>query len=141
MGLLVVRAVDGEGEVTIDTAPSQLNVIAAMHSSGLITLADAAGLAALISVMDSVEQVDAIVPLGRSATMEFRAPARGRLVATCRLAGTDLDAALTLRSAGQTTVRLSTVADIRDVSGCVVCTGRFDWSIRRVELLGATPIA
>lgn len=62
------------------------NVIGSLHSSGLIALIDAAGLAAIIGACEAEEDFTGIVPLGAVASLDFRAPARGRLVASCRLA-------------------------------------------------------
>ena len=41
-GLEVLRAADGAAQVTLAVQPTLTNVIGSLHSSGLITLADAA---------------------------------------------------------------------------------------------------
>ena len=85
-GLEVVRAADGAAEVALLTQPTLTNVIGSLHSGGLITLADAAGLAAIIAACESEDEMRGVLPLGAAAALEFRAPARGRLTASCRLA-------------------------------------------------------
>src|SRR5215470_4069942 len=85
LGLEVRRAGDGVGEVAADVPAALTNVIGSLHSSGLITLVDAAGLAAIIGAADSADAFAGIVPLGSAAELRFLAPARGWLTATCRL--------------------------------------------------------
>ncbi|GAA1527002.1 hypothetical protein GCM10009827_049920 [Dactylosporangium maewongense] len=131
VGLEVVRAVNGVGVVTVTAPPALANVIGSLHSSGLVTLADAAGLAAIISACPTPDAVQGVVPLGAAATMRFLAPARGHLTATCRL---DPDARETLAEVFigvANRVRIATTADITDETGVVVCQGTFDWSVRR----------
>ena len=73
-GLEVLRAADGVAEVSLLTPPGLTNVIDSLHSSGLITLADAAGLAAIIAACEAEDEFRGVVPLGATATLEFRAP-------------------------------------------------------------------
>ena len=49
LGLTVVEAVDGVGRVVMPVSDAVHNVIAALHSSGVAALADAAALAAALS--------------------------------------------------------------------------------------------
>jgi acyl-coenzyme A thioesterase PaaI-like protein len=130
-GIEVLRAVDGASEVVLVTAPAMTNVIGSLHSSGLITLIDAAGLAAIIAACDAEDDFHGVVPLGAAASLDFRAPARGRLVASCHLSQ---EARLALRpvlSRGGGRARITTVADVVDEAGVLVCRGTFEWSIRR----------
>ena len=127
----VRRAIDGTSEVVLVTPPAMTNVIGSLHSSGLITLVDAAGLAAIIAAGDTEDDFHGIVPLGAAASLEFRAPARGRLVASCQL---DQDARRALGPvfSGQADrARITTVTDIVDGAGVLVCRGTFQWSVRR----------
>jgi acyl-coenzyme A thioesterase PaaI-like protein len=131
-GIEVLRAADGAAEVALQTPEALVNVIGSLHSSGLIALVDAAGLAAIIAASGSPEDMDRVVPLGSVAHLDFRAPARGRLVASCRL---DSDARRALRPllSGRTDrARVATVADVTDATGALVCRGGFDWSVRRL---------
>ena len=75
-GLEVLRAADGSAEVALRTPLRLTNVIGSLHSSGLITLADAAGLAAIIAACETEDEMRGVLPLGAVATLEFRAPAR-----------------------------------------------------------------
>ena len=131
LGIEVLRAADGAAEIALDVPPAMTNVIGSLHSSGLIALIDAAGLAAIIAGCETGTGFDGVVPLGAAASLEFRAPARGRLVASCQL---DHDARLALRpvlSAAKDRARFSTTADVVDEAGTLVCRGTFDWSVRR----------
>ncbi|MEV1085066.1 DUF4442 domain-containing protein [Streptomyces sp. NPDC050211] len=127
----VLSATDGTAELTCLTPESLTNVIGSLHSSGLIALADAAGLAAIIAESTGPDDMTGVVPLGTHASMEFLAPARGRLVATCRLTREARDAVRPLLARETHRARLSTRTEITDATGAVVCRGTFDWSVRR----------
>jgi acyl-coenzyme A thioesterase PaaI-like protein len=131
VGLEVMRAMDGVGVVAVTVRPHLTNVIGSLHSSGLITLIDAAGLAAIIAACPTEQAFDGVVPLGTAASLRFLAPARGRLVATCVLdehAGQQLTAVL---GAAARRARFTTTAVVADETDAVVCEGTFDWSVRR----------
>jgi len=131
-GIEVLRAVDGVGEVALTTLPAMTNVIGSLHSSGLITLVDAAGLAAIIAACETEDEFRQLVPLGAAASMEFRAPARGRLVASCRLDGDARRALRPVLSGREDRTRITTLAEVTDAAGALVTRGSFDWSIRRL---------
>ncbi|MCZ4095214.1 DUF4442 domain-containing protein [Streptomyces sp. So13.3] len=135
-GLEVLRAADGAAEVAMVTLPEMTSVIGSLHSSGLITLVDAAGLAAIIAACEAADDFQHVVPLGATASLDFRAPARGKLLASCRL---DAEARRVLRpvlSGKATRARITTVADVTDAAGTLVCRGTFSWSIRRSPTTG-----
>jgi acyl-coenzyme A thioesterase PaaI-like protein len=73
-GLEVLRAAGGAAEVALLTQPALTSVIGSLHSSGLITLADVAGLAAIIAACEAEDEIRGVLPLGAAATLEFRAP-------------------------------------------------------------------
>jgi acyl-coenzyme A thioesterase PaaI-like protein len=133
LGLRVVHAEDGAAEIAVDVLPELFNVIGSMHSSGLIALVDAAGLAALISSVTDEQEFDGIVPLGATSNLEFRKPALGPLFAKCALEPGGADAMRELFTRRRDKVGLTTRADIFDAANVVVCTGTFDWSVRRTE--------
>jgi uncharacterized protein (TIGR00369 family) len=130
-GITVLRAADGAAEVAMPTPPGLLNVIGSLHSSGLVALADAAGLAAIIAASATERDLDGVLPLGVAATMRFLAPARGRLLARCSLGEEARQAVSLLLSGRHDRARVATVASITDESGALVCEGTFQWSIRR----------
>ncbi|MEW1830982.1 DUF4442 domain-containing protein [Streptomyces sp. NPDC088196] len=130
-GIRVVRAADGEAEITAEVPQGLTNVIGSLHSSGLVALLDAAGLGAIIAASETPGDFDGIVPLGASASVEFLAPARGHLRAVCHLDTEARDALRPLLSGETDRARLSTHAEITDATGTTVCRGGFDWSVRR----------
>jgi acyl-coenzyme A thioesterase PaaI-like protein len=131
-GLEVVRAVDGVGVVAVVVRPAATNVIGSLHSSGLITLIDAAGLAAIIGACPSEDAFANVVPLGAEGRLRFLAPGLGRLVATCTLGAAAREQLDALFGGARDRARITTAATIADSSGAVVCDGEFDWSIRRL---------
>jgi len=98
--------------------------------AGLITLIDAAGLAAVVSAAKSPTQAHGVLPLGAAARLHFLAPARGRLNARCHLSAQEM-AELSALYAGETArIKITTTAEIVDATDSVVCRGTFDWSIK-----------
>jgi uncharacterized protein (TIGR00369 family) len=132
MGVKVVRALDASAEVTMFAAPELLNVIGSLHSSGLVALVDAAGLAATIAAATEEGQFEGVVPLGVLAQIEFLAPARGTLTGRCTLAGEDLDALHALLERRTSKAELATAVEVVDEESRVVCRGTFTWKMRRV---------
>ena len=130
-GVEVVRAADAAAEVALRTPPELANLIGSLHSGGLVALIDATGLAAIIAAAGDDGEMEGVVPLGRSASVEFLAPARGRLLASCRLTDEARDALRPLWTHETDRVRLSTEVEVVDASGAPVCRGSFDWSVRR----------
>ncbi|MBA4863382.1 DUF4442 domain-containing protein [Streptomyces sp. PSKA54] len=135
-GVTVLRAADGAAEVALETPGALTNVIGSLHSGGLITLLDAVGLGAIIAASAASADFEGVVPLGRAASLEFLAPARGRLVARCRLSDEAQHALRPLLSGETDRARLSTHGEITDASGTLVCRGGFDWSVRRMPSSG-----
>jgi acyl-coenzyme A thioesterase PaaI-like protein len=136
LGIEVQQASDGVATVTLATPPSMTNVIGSLHSSGLIALVDATGLAAIIAACEAETDFERILPLGAAASMEFRAPARGLLTASCGL-GDDARTVLRPVLAGrEDRARLSTRADVVDERDTLVCRGTFEWSVRRLPDAG-----
>jgi acyl-coenzyme A thioesterase PaaI-like protein len=133
-GIEVLHAAGAAAQVVLVTAPAMTNVIGSLHSSGLIALADAAGLAAIIATCETTDEARGVLPLGAAAALEFRAPARGRLVASCRLDHETRRALRPVLSAQHDRARITTVADIADETGVLACRGKFEWSIRRSSL-------
>jgi hypothetical protein len=75
--------------------------------------------------------MDGVDALGAAASLDFRAPARGRLVAPFRLSPQTLAALRPVLSGQADRTRITTVAQVVDSAGVMVCRGTFQWSIRR----------
>ncbi|WP_309239169.1 hypothetical protein [Streptomyces lunaelactis] len=109
----MLRAADGEAELALETPASLTNVIA------------------MITTAEDADAFQRVVPLGAVASLEFLAPARGRLVANCRLDDQARQALRPVLSGDSARARLTTRAEVVDAVGELVCRGRFDWSVRR----------
>jgi acyl-coenzyme A thioesterase PaaI-like protein len=128
----VLRAVDSSAEVALALEPDIHNVIGSLHSSGLIALVDATGLAAIIAAAADEAQLEGVVPLGSAARLGFLAPARGRLRGRCAL-GREHDRALRAFFTGdQPRAHVETVVELLDADEAAVCRGTFTWKIRRL---------
>lgn len=130
-GIRVLRAVDGDAQVTLDAAPATANVIGSLHSSGLTALVDATGLAAIIAAAATPAEFEGVTPLGTLAELEFLAPARGTLTGHCALDAPALSSARGLLGGSEARARLITDVDVRDADEVTVCRGSFTWSLRR----------
>lgn len=139
VGIRVLNAANGNATITMDTPVTVTNVIGSLHSSGLVALVDAAGLAAIIAGCDLPAEFDGVLPVGRSAALQFRAPAFGRLVAVCSLTTDARQSLRDLCSRGTDKVRFSTVADVMDSTSTIVCSGEFRWTARRMPVETRVP--
>jgi acyl-coenzyme A thioesterase PaaI-like protein len=139
-GIQVQRAIDGTSEVVLVTPLAMTNVIGSLHSSGLVALVDAAGLAAIIAACDTEDDFHGVVPLGAAASVDFRAPARGRLVASCQ-PGQEARLALRPVLTGEVDrARITTVADVVDEAGVLVCRGHVPVEYPPSIRLGMSPV-
>jgi acyl-coenzyme A thioesterase PaaI-like protein len=139
LGLEVVAAVAGLAEVAIETRPAISNVVGSLHASGLVTLVDAGGLAAIISVAESRSQLKGLLPLGAQASLEFHKPARGRVTGRCALSSDTFAAVRAVMEGQEERVRIKTTTVLTDADAVTVCTGTFGWSIRRLASPGVGP--
>lgn len=130
-GIRVLRAVDAHARVALQAAPTTTNVIGSLHSSGLVALIDAAGLAAIIAAATSSDALQHVVPLGTRAQIEFLAPARGDLVAQCTMDDAAQAATREFLDARTPTAHVVTDVEILDADHQIVCRGAFTWSLRR----------
>lgn len=129
-GLHVRRADPAGAEVELDLDVGFHNVIGSLHSSGLVTLVDAAGLAAMIGCCRDEAEFDGITVLGTAASLQFIAPARGRLIASCQLEPFEQGALRELLDRRVLKEELDTFAEVHDRGGSLVCRGRFTWKLR-----------
>jgi acyl-coenzyme A thioesterase PaaI-like protein len=136
-GLRVLRADATGAEVALELSSAHENVIGSLHSSGLIALIDAAGLAALIGSCRAEDEFEGLTPLGTTASLQFLAPARGRLVARCVLDSFERHAVRELLERRVRKEELETCVEVVDRDGTVVCRGRFTWKVRRAHAPGA----
>ena len=130
-GIEVLHTADARAEVCLTVRPEFTNVIGSLHSSGLIALVDAAGLAAIIGAVWAPEEFGGVTPLGTLAHLEFLAPARGRLVGRCALDPASIASLRGLLERRVAKAELATAVEIVDAAANVVCRGSFTWKLRR----------
>jgi acyl-coenzyme A thioesterase PaaI-like protein len=132
-GVRVLSAAAGAAEVELVAAAPFENVIGSLHSSGLVALIDATGLAAVIAAAGDESQFEGVTPLGSVAHLEFLAPARGRLVGRCALSPEGVGVLREVLEHGERKAEVTTEVEVRDESGAVVCRGSFVWKLRRAQ--------
>lgn len=133
-GLRVLRADATGAEVALDDGSAYANVIGALHSSGLVALIDAAGLAAMIGSCQDEAEFDGLTPLGTWASLQFLAPARGPLIARCHLEPFESSAIRELLERRIRKEELETCVEIVDRDEMVVCRGRLVFKLRRAHV-------
>jgi acyl-coenzyme A thioesterase PaaI-like protein len=138
-GLRVLRADASGAEVLLEEGAPFANVIGALHSSGLIALIDAAGLAAMIGSCHAEAEFDGLTPLGTTASVQFLAPARGPLIGRCQLEPFESCVLRDLLEGRTRKEELETSVEVVDRDGLVVCRGRFAWKLRRAHAPSGAP--
>ena len=130
LGLTVAEAVDGVGRVVLPVSEPVRNVIGALHASGVAALADAAALAAALSVAPDEATARRLQPLGTQARLTFQRPIRGTAFATCRLDPADRAALARLYEGREERVRFRTLTTIDGDEAPGAALGEFDWMVR-----------
>ena len=130
LGLTIIEVHDGCGRARLPVTHEVCNVIGALHSSGVAALADAAALAAVLSLAPDEELARRLQPLGVHARLTFRRPVRGVAVATCELDPGARAAVQRLFEGLEDRARFTTVAVIDGEDAPAAAQGEFDWVVR-----------
>ena len=130
LGLTVTEARDGIGRAALPVNVAVHNVIGAMHSSGVAALADAAALAAVLSMAPDETTARRLQPLGVQARLSFHRPVRGIAVATCQLDQLGMAALAGLYEHPNDRARLTTQTIIDGDDDPRAAEGEFEWVIR-----------
>ena len=130
LGLTVVEAVDRIGRVEMAVSDGVRNVIGALHSSGVAALADAAALAAALSVAPDETLARRLQPLGVEARLTFERPLRGIASAVCQLDAVAAAALSALFEGCQPRARFTTLTGIDGDGASSAAAGEFDWVVR-----------
>ena len=130
LGLTVTEAHDGIGRAALPVNIAVHNVIGALHSSGIAAMADAAALAAILSVAPDETTARRLQPLGVQARLIFHRPVRGTAVATCRLDQRGAAALARLYEHPNERARLTTRTIIDGDAAPGAAEGEFEWVIR-----------
>lgn len=110
------------------------NVIGALHSSGVAALADAAALAAALSLAPDEADARRLQPLGTHARFAFHHPVRGTAFATCELDARSRAALDRLFAGIDERARFTTVTVIDGDECPLAAEGEFDWVVRLARL-------
>jgi uncharacterized protein (TIGR00369 family) len=130
LGLVVTEARDGVGRVTLPVQEPVTNVIGALHSSGVAALADAAALAAALSLSPDEPTARRLQPLGVQARLDFHRPVRGTGLATCFLDRGSRAALASLFSGVDERARFTTRVTIDGDEAPGAAKASFDWVVR-----------
>ena len=130
LGLTVTEVRDGVGRAMLPVSDGVRNVIGALHSSGVVALADAAALAAVLSVAPDETAARRLQPLGIEARLTFHRPLRGTALATCRLDADARAAIASLYEDRAERAQVTTLATIDGNDAPRAAEGEFDWVIR-----------
>lgn len=130
LGLRITEVGDGIARAELPVSDPVTNVIGALHSSGVVALADAAGLAAALSVSPDEATARRLQPLGVEARVTFHRPVRGIAIATCILDAMSRAALANLFSGAEERARLTTLTTIDGDRALGAAEGEFDWVVR-----------
>ena len=130
LGLTVTEVRNGIGRAMLPVSDGVRNVIGALHSSGVVALADAAALAAVLSVAPDEPTARRLQPLGVKVRLTVRRPVRGMALATCRLDADDRAAIASLCEGRVERAQLTTLAVIDGDDEPAAAEGEFDWVVR-----------
>jgi acyl-coenzyme A thioesterase PaaI-like protein len=130
LGLTIAEAVDGVGRAVLPVSEGVRNVIGALHSSGVAALADAAALAAVLSVAPDEALARRLQPLGTQASLTFQRPVRGTAFATCHLDVAGRSALAALFDGRDDRARFRTLTTIDGDEAPGAAAGEFDWLVR-----------
>ena len=124
------QACDGRGVAGLAVSEPVHNVIGSLHSSGVVALADAAALAAVLSTAPDEATARRLQPLGVQAEVVFHRPARGVAEAVCRLDSVAEQALADMYAGNRHQIRVNTRIEIGTSANAVAAEAVFTWAIR-----------
>jgi acyl-coenzyme A thioesterase PaaI-like protein len=127
VGLEVVEVADGRGVVRLPDGAHLHNHVGSQHAAGLFAAGEAASGAAFLGAF--AEHLAGLVPLARSAEIDYRKLAKGVITATATVEE-DVAALLgTLEADGK--VQFPVAIEMKDADGQVVAGMRVSWHVRK----------
>lgn len=129
LGLRTVEVGEGIGVVVLPDAAHLHNHVGSQHAGALFSAAEAASGAAFVGAF--AERLGDIVPLARSAEIDYRKLARGEITATGRLAEPAADLLATLDAEG--VVRFAVQVELVDGDRATVAAVTVHWHVRAKE--------
>jgi len=126
LGLEITEVSAGEATVVLPRKPEHNNHVGSQHAGALFTVAETASGAAFVGAF-AIRMGD-VVPLAKSAEIDYEKVAHGPITATARL-GMDAAAALaTLDAEGK--VEFPCEVELHDKDGNRVATATVHWHVR-----------
>ena len=127
LGLELVEVGDGRGVVRLPDDPRMRNHVGSQHAAGLFAAAEFASGAAMTGALFA--HLASAIPLAAAADIQYKKLAKGRVLATARLAESGVAIAERLNADG----RAQFVAEIEltDEQGVVVATMSVKWHVRK----------
>lgn len=127
VGLEVAEVADGRGVVRLPDEGKLHNHVGSQHAAGLFAAGEAASGAAFMGAF--AEHLAGLVPLARSAEIDYRKLGKGVITATATLAE-DVDGLLEkLESDGK--VEFPVEVEMADADGQVVAGMTVNWHVRK----------
>jgi len=126
LGLEIASMGPGESVVVLPERPELTNHVGTQHAGALFTVAETASGAAFVGAF--AERMGDVVPLARSAEIDYELPARGRVTANARLGIDQGEALETLDAEGK--VEFPCEVEIFAGDGTRVATATVRWHVR-----------
>lgn len=129
LGLEITEVSAGEATVVLPRRPELNNHVGSQHAGALFTAAETASGAAFVGAF-AVRMGD-VVPLARSAEIDYQRIANGPITATAKLGIEAAEALATLDAEGK--VEFPCEVELTDKEGKRVATAAVDWHVRLKE--------
>lgn len=124
VGVEVAEILDGRATARLEPGEHHGNHVGTVHAGALFTLAEAASGAAMSGVL--AERILEFAPVVRTASIGYRRPAAGPLVATGQVGRNPDDIRADLDAVGRTDVAVSVSVHAGDTE---VATMQVDWVV------------
>jgi uncharacterized protein (TIGR00369 family) len=126
LGLEIAEIGAGEATVVLPRRPELANHVGSQHAGALFTAAETASGAAFVGAF--AERIGEVVPLAKSAEIDYELPARGRVTANAKLGMDHAEALETLDAEGK--VEFPCEVEIFAGDGTRVATAIVRWHVR-----------
>ncbi len=131
---LTGACLNSEGLLQQPFAPACQNHLGTMHAGVQFSLAEAAS--GLFLQQHFPELADGVVPVLREAHVKYRKSVNGDIVAHPAASEASIDRFLQqMTGKGRGSIEVDVV--LQNTAGEIVCNGRFQWFIQRIEAGGA----
>lgn len=127
LGLEIIEIGEGTATVRLPDDPKLLNHVGSQHAGGLFTAAEAASGGAFVGAF--AERMGEIVPLAKSASINYVALAKGPIDARATLGEPKDDLLSRLDADGK--VLFTVTVELADGEGTKVAEVSVDWHVRK----------